>query len=289
MTINETHFHGERKVNIPGYKTYSRNRVDRASGSILTSIICSDSSDSIRVEESVGKIEFVMTRHSQFVTPINVLNIYGQQECRNTTEDIEKQWNEVMEVIAKVEARNEYLAIVGDLNCAVGDTVPGNSDRVSKGGEILRRFLESKEYTLVNNTEKVVGGPWTREDPVSGTKSVLDMLIVSTGLLKYIDKMEIDNERKFTPFKQINGKKLSYPDHYAILTTFKNLLRKTNTTVRDRKKIRIWNTHKKGGWHKYNELTSNNLKLNEIANSPSEDPDFLMNAIEKVLATIKYQ
>ena len=222
VTINETHFHAGRKVILSGYTSYSRNRVDKASGGITTSVLESDSPNCLRVEEGINQNEFLVTRHSQFETPINIINIYGQQECRLSKEEIDAHWNEVMVAVAKAEARKESILIVGDLNRAVGKIVPGNTAKESYGGKLLKNFVESNDYVLLNATDKVVNGPWTRVDPTnSETKSVLDMIIVSKDLEQYIDTLQIDSERRFTPFKQNKGKTLSFPDHFGLCLKFK--------------------------------------------------------------------
>ena len=81
VMISETHFHGDRKVHVPGYLTYSRNRVDKASGGLATAILNDEAQNVVRVEEGVANNEYIVTRHDQFDTPINIINFYGQQEC----------------------------------------------------------------------------------------------------------------------------------------------------------------------------------------------------------------
>ena len=126
LILNETHLQGRRKVNIPGFVSYTRNRIDKAYGGISTSVTNSESTFCVRVEEGIDDNEYILTRHSQFEPPINILNIYGQQECRSSKETIERHWNEVLDVISQVEARNESLVIVGDANRLVGDAIPEN-------------------------------------------------------------------------------------------------------------------------------------------------------------------
>ena len=81
VILNETHFQGGRKVKLPNYLTYTRNRIGKACGGISTSVINSESSNCVKVDKGKDQNEFILTRHSQFETPINVRNIYGQQEC----------------------------------------------------------------------------------------------------------------------------------------------------------------------------------------------------------------
>ena len=97
--------------------------------------------------------------------------------------------------------------MIGDFNRAIGNGpfgVEGNHPKVSYGGSLVQKFIESGEYILVNNSEKCVGGPFTRVDPHDPKNiekmSCLDLIIVSKSLFPFIDKMIIDKERKYTPY-----------------------------------------------------------------------------------------
>ena len=70
----------------------------------------------IKVEKGVGNNENSVTRHDQFKVPINLINFYGQQECRHPKDYIEGHWNEILAVISKFEARNEMVVLAGDAN-----------------------------------------------------------------------------------------------------------------------------------------------------------------------------
>ena len=121
------------------------------------------------------------------------------------------------------------------------------------------------------------------------SKSALDLVIESKELFQYVDKMEIDNGGKMTAFKcNKKGKTLSFPDHYSILTTFKGIPEKRRFPSLG-KKFTTWNTNKVNGWENYKLLTTSNKKLDNIANSSSTDPDYLMNEIDKELKSIKYK
>ena len=77
----------------------------------------------------------------------------------------------------------ELSVVCGDLNKHVGDFITGNNSKVSFGGSLLRNFLESNPYVLLNNHENAIGGPFTRYDPFvpnnEDSKSCLDLVIVS--------------------------------------------------------------------------------------------------------------
>ena len=74
VTLNETHCKAGRKVVIPDYLTYTRNRVDKACGGIATSIKLSDAHNVVRIDEGKEDNEFIVTRHGQIDSPINIIN-----------------------------------------------------------------------------------------------------------------------------------------------------------------------------------------------------------------------
>ena len=80
----------------------------------------------------------------------------------------------------------------------------GNKPEVSKGGVLVRELLASKEYVLVNNTDKAEGGPFTRVDPGNANnRSCLDLCIISVNILPYIKRMIIDIGKECTPYRII--------------------------------------------------------------------------------------
>ena len=115
----------------------------------------------------------------------------------------------------------------------------------------------------------------------------MDITIVSGELEKYVKEIVIDKERKFTPFKQINGTTVSFPDHYAIMVNFEGIPMKARNKKTHRTHI-DWNTNKPGGWEIYKNLTSKNKKFDEFARLETNDPDKLMNLIDKELKSIKF-
>ena len=137
--------------------------------------------------------------------------------------------------------------------------------------------------------QKPKGGPGTREDPANPShKSALDLVIVSSELEEHIDEMVIDNLRKFTPFKRHSNGKLSYSDHFGISVTLKNLPHHSSIN-KFQKKFTRWNTNTQNGWNIFKDLTTNNEKLEQIANSPSTDPDELMRKISRELDAVRYK
>ena len=216
IVLNETHFKGERKMHIPGYVAYNRNRVNKYMGGIATAIDNKEAAHALKVKEGEHDDEFLITRHGQFTTPINICNVYGEQEGRTTKDDILQRWNRIMEEIIKIEAKDEYIVLIGDMNKHVGDVIEGNSDKITFGGQLIRDLLKTDKYLLVNGTKKVVGGPHTRYDPADPKslerRSCLGLVIVSKELSKHVEKLVIDKQLKMTPGRPVSKSKIIYTD-----------------------------------------------------------------------------
>ena len=88
------------------------------------------------IEEGMDENELIVTRHSQFMTPINIINIYGQQECRIPKETVGKHWNELLEIVGKIEARKEMVVIIGDFSRRLPN-VPEGATTSSYGGRLV--------------------------------------------------------------------------------------------------------------------------------------------------------
>ena len=287
--LNETHFQAGRKVQLNKYASYSRNRNDKAAGGISTSVLNNDAPSCIRVAEGKDDNEFIVTRHSQFETPVNIINLYGQQECRLSREKVDKHWEEILIEINKIEERNELVVVAGDFNRHLGLHVLGKPSKSSHGGELVNDFLESGNYILLNNTAKTIGGPWTRVDPSDeDNKSILDFVIISKELEKYVQQMEIDKCRRFTAFRRNKNNSITYPDHYGISVKFRGIPLKSKQKKLGKNYI-VWNTNKPGGWRKYEELTANNTKLDQISEDSTEDVNVIMNVIESEVNATKFK
>ena len=294
VTINETYLKNNRTLNMPGFTCFNRNRQGVNGGGIATCVKKKDSMHTLKVFEGKDDDEVVITRHGQFEKPINVINIYGSQECRTSREKIQDTWGNILEEVAKVEAKDEFICIIGDLNRHIGNIIEGNDkDKVSFGGQLVRDFIDTGKYCLVNATDKVIGGPYTRYDPSDPfndeKKSVLELCIISRELFVFVESLTIDKDRLFTPFRPIGKNKRTYTDHYSLKLTFRDIPLKPIKPVSGQKTIR-WNTKKEGGWEAYHRMTENNPELVKIANDENEDnPDIIVKEIEKVMKDIKYK
>ena len=74
----------------------------------------------------------------------------------------------------------------------------------------MRELLLSGDFSLVNSSSKVIGGPFTRFDPSDpDNKSCLDLVIVSVNMNKYVKELYIDMLSKRGDFQK-KDKKLPF-------------------------------------------------------------------------------
>ena len=71
-TINETNLKGNRKMKIEGYTSYNRNRLNANMGGVATCVAVREASNVLKVAEGVNDDEYIITRHGQLKTPINL-------------------------------------------------------------------------------------------------------------------------------------------------------------------------------------------------------------------------
>ena len=75
------------------------------------------------------------------------------------------------------------------------------------GGKLLKTFVDNGDYIVLNDTNKSIGGPFTRYSPENpndeSKKSELDLVIVSKSLYGYVEKQVIDKEMKITPYRVV--------------------------------------------------------------------------------------
>ena len=62
-------------------------------------------------------------------------------------EEIDNQWNEILEVIGSIEARKEHLVIIRDTTRHLGSMKPVNLEKVSYGGELIKTFWKQKSMS----------------------------------------------------------------------------------------------------------------------------------------------
>ena len=118
--------------------------------------------------------------------------------------------------------------------------------------------------------------------------SCIDLVLVSSRLVKFIEKFEIDSRRKFSPIRPISKKKSVTSDHFPIMITFSNIFCSKKLPKCPREAFTIWNTNREGGWSRYKELTEDDMSVVEAAKKPNISTTEVMCMIDKEMTRINH-
>ena len=121
ITLNETALKFKQKPNLKNYVSHDKNRISEAMGGVSTLAMIKDKDKFTKICEGNQKDEFLITRHTNFLKPLNVMNIYGEQESRCSKVEVAERWERILAEIMKITRRNELLLIIGDLNKHIGN------------------------------------------------------------------------------------------------------------------------------------------------------------------------
>ena len=117
ITLNETGLRKRQKLTLSNFKAFNRNRSNgKIMGGVATAVNDKEKDFVVQTKEGVENDEYIITRHSNFATPINIVNVYGEQEPRETKSSVENRWIRILEEIIKIEKRFEACILLGDLN-----------------------------------------------------------------------------------------------------------------------------------------------------------------------------
>ena len=225
VCVSETNVHGTKKINLKNYFSFTKNNPNKKSmGGLMTAVKNEIKQSAVKVSENSEGDEYIVVRLEHVDPPLNVINIYGQQEGRdglNGKERVLESWGKLKKEICLIQMRGEAVIICGDYNRAVGADemgIRGNKERISDGGLLVRNLVEEGEFFYLNNLEVAVGGPWTRVDPADGSLSCLDLALGSTNLLPFVKRFEVDRKRMWTP-RRVAARSgvltYTYTDHFS--------------------------------------------------------------------------
>ena len=111
ITVNETKLKGNKKPVLGGYKAFTRNRKTCDGGGIATFVSNSMALHTLKSHEGEGNNEFIVTRHSNFGTALNIINVYGCQESRSNKDEIHEHWVALTKEISNIESKKENVCI----------------------------------------------------------------------------------------------------------------------------------------------------------------------------------
>ena len=186
----ETHLEEQDNVlTIDGYDTIRRDRqygqgggmliyYNKSIKNMLTVISPEDSSN-----ESVTCIKIKNSR-----TNIKLGVVYMPQESETKREELKQIYDKLEQEIEISLRGDERILMIGDYNARIGTMIPGNEEKVTKGGRIIKHMMNKYNLYAANCSDKC-SGLWTRSEKES--KSVIDYAIIRKEDAKYIRSMNI--------------------------------------------------------------------------------------------------
>ena len=129
VCIVETHLKGEEQCYIDGYNVMSLNRNSEGGGIIIAiREEFKNITKIVETEEKDGEMMWIKIDNGKIKIRIGV--IYGRQESRTTTRELESFYEKIKKQIQISKVNDDHLMIIGDLNCKIGKEINGNTEEI---------------------------------------------------------------------------------------------------------------------------------------------------------------
>ena len=80
ICLTESNLKKKKRLNLGGYYCFNRNRQVGNMGGVATCVAEEEECDVLKVSEGDDTNEYLITRHTNFKTPINIINLYRAVE-----------------------------------------------------------------------------------------------------------------------------------------------------------------------------------------------------------------
>ena len=225
VTLQETHFKKKGKLNdkIPNYEVFEAIRKKQKGGCLIAA---HKSLDPILIEEYSEDFELIVIEVKIEGKDVRVITGYGPQENWRKDERL-PFFMKLEEEIAKAKMLEKLIFIQMDSNSKLGpEIIEGDPHTQSENGKVLADIVTRNALVVMNNSREKCLGKITRRRITEKIKeeSIIDHVIVSEEVADVIEKLEIDEERKYVLTKYSKtkkGVKVKESDHHSIITYIK--------------------------------------------------------------------
>ena len=288
VLMSETHLYNGKKPSHPNYKFIGRSRDKvNSKGGVAIGFKNELKDQMVKVREGQGKNEFILVKCTAVEPPIIFGVVYGLQENTTPENEIRDNLAELFAAIDEYKEQGCKILIGGDLNVHVGEHIPGNDNKTSKGGKLLVELCQDFGVEIIN--KYINGNKMTHFDASGGTARVLDYVI--SDLIEEHVNIEIDHELNMTPYvprlkRDKNGERKwmnNYTDHRSIIGEVSVTLRPDKV----KQKIKQWRMNRPGGKDKYRELTDMNAERALSIILENECTEKMFNELQKLINEIK--
>ena len=250
--------------NIKGYTWEFRNRTTKNGGGVaqlLADNITKYTNTTQNLDDH--NQEIIWTQIKTGPTIIHMGTYYSPQESC-TKEEIQRQYNQLSNQIQKLKQTGEII-LTGDFNAKLKINNKKVNQNQSRNGRLLQNLINQHNLTPIST--KANQGQWTRINRKNpNQKSIIDYIIISDSLNKYIKDIIIDEEGIY----RIKGNNDS--DHNTIL------LKLNLPLQRNQEKKTKWKTDDPLEWEQFNKLIQETAK-----NNPPQNYEQFTNLINHTL------
>ena len=182
-------------------------------------------------------------------------------------------FDKLEEEIIKAKINEKSIFIEMDANSKLGEhVIKGDPHKQSNNGKMLHEIIKRNALVVMNGEESKCNGKITRRRSTENTieESIIDFVITSEDIADQIEKVEIDEEKKYCLARYTKvkgGVKTVESDHNSIITFLKA---NWNKEVIDKRK-ESYNYKDEKSLKKFKEITSRGTFLSEVFNSENKD------------------
>ena len=231
VTVQETHCRRKGRIMIDDMVVFEVIRVKKGGGTMFA--IHKDLNPKL-VEEYNNPFEMLVV---EVEDNKRIITGYGPQE--NLTEDKRLPFFIALEEeIVKATVAGKSVIIEMDANSKLGPHyIHGDPHNITPNGRLLAGVIE-RQHMFVGNGSNVCKGKITRrrEARKKVEESIIDIVIVSSDIIKDVVSLEIDETKKHVLSRIRKTKKGTVKkesDHNVLITTFKSTFKNTKENKKD--------------------------------------------------------
>ena len=247
--------------NSSSFQIFELNRKDKFGGGIAIGAI--NDVEPVLISEGNDECEVIAIEIKVAGLKVRCICAYGPQENANYEKKL-KFWEKLSSEVEDALANDAGLVFQMDGNLWAGtEVVKNDHNPCNMNGKLFKKFLSNfPQLTVVNNLDICQGLITRRRVTVTRTEeSILDFFVVCEKMLCFIERMIIDEEKRFvlSNYKKVKGiasKKDS--DHFTTI-----LEMNINYTVKKPERIEMFNFKNAQCQEKFFQITNSSTELTQ--------------------------
>ena len=176
-------------------------------------------------------------------------------------------FDEVMVQVERGDTSGDTMLVLGDFNARLlqDENRKINAEVGSPNGKLLLEVVQKYRLQVCNYHENSCG-KWTRiqETKDGEEKSIIDYVLVHAEMYKSLATFLVDEEKIFSPYREIGTQKTTYSDHCALIMSFEL---ETGKVIRSNMKRRCWQFKDKEGLLRYQKESGYSMQVDFTGSS----------------------